>query len=194
MVALAPDLFADAQTEGPCDRMFTAGPVGAAMVALSKHKIDEGIDISLGNVTYWGQLGKSALGSLPGYGEAARRALPVLHTYLAAWPPGDNNAPIIINTIDAIESATTAPKLVNALPVASPQIGVTPPNTAKAVVLSGSSCRSEKVTCKVAAKPAHGTLTGTAPNLTYTPAKDYQGMDRFTFTATDSLTIRRPRR
>jgi len=188
VVALAPDLFADAQTEGPCDRMFTSGPVGAAMMALSKHKIDEGIDISLGNVTYWGQLGKSALGSLPGYGEAARRALPVLHTYLAAWPPGDNNAPIIINTIDAIESATTAPTLVNALPVANPQILVTPPNTAKKVVLAGSSCRSDKVTYKIATQPAHGALSGTAPSLTYTPEKGYQGTDRFTFTATDSLT------
>jgi hypothetical protein len=188
VVALAPDLFADAQTEGPCDRMFTSGPVGAAMMALSKHKIDEGIDISAGNVTYWGQMGKSALGSLPGYGEAARRALPVLRTYLAAWPPGDNNAPVIINTIEAIENASTAPQLISALPVASPQIRVTPPNAAKAVVLTGTSCRTEKVTCKVAAKPAHGTLTGTAPNLTYTPAKDYQGMDRFTFTVTDSLT------
>ena len=188
VVALAPDLFADAQSEGPCDRMFTSGPVGAAMMALSKHKIDEGIDISLGNVTYWGQLGKSALGSLPGYGEAARRALPVLQTYLAAWPPGDNNAPIIINTIAAIQAATTSPKLLNALPVASPQIGVIPPNTAKTITLSGSSCRSDKLTYKVAVKPTHGTLTGSAPNLTYTPEKGYLGMDRFTFTATDSLT------
>ena len=188
VVALAPDLFADAQSEGPCDRMFTSGPVGAAMMALSKHKIDEGIDISLGNVTYWGQLGKSALGSLPGYGEAARRALPVLQTYLAAWPPGDNNAPIIINTIAAIQAATTTPKLLNALPVASPQIGVTSPNTAKTITLSGSSCRSDKLTYKVAVKPVHGTLTGTAPNLTYTPEKGFLGMDRFTFTATDSLT------
>ena len=187
VVALAPDLFKDAQTEGPCDRMFTSGPVGAAMMALSKHKIDEGIDISLGNVTYWGQLGKSALGSLPGYGEAARRALPVLHTYLAAWPPGDNNAPIIINTIDAIENATTAPKLVNALPVGNPQIGVTPRNTAKSIALTGTSCRSDKVTYKITTQPAHGALSGTAPNLTYTPAKDYQGMDRFSFTVTDGL-------
>ncbi len=192
VVALAPELFADAQTEGPCDRMFTSGPVGAAMMALSKNKIDEGIDISLGNVTYWGQLGKSALGSLPAYGEAARRALPVLHTYLAAWPPGDNNAPIIINTIAAIEAATTAPTLLNALPVANPQILLLAPNTAKAVVLSGSSCRSDKITCKVAAKPAHGVLTGTAPNLTYTPEKGFQGMDRFTFTVTDSLTTSPP--
>ena len=38
VVALAPDLFTDARTEGPCDRMFTAGPVGAAMAALSKYQ------------------------------------------------------------------------------------------------------------------------------------------------------------
>ena len=192
IVALAPDLFADAQNEGPCDRMFTSLPAGAAMAALSKHKIDEGIDISLGNVAYWGELGKSALGSLPGYGEAARRALPDLRAYLAAWTPGDNNAPVIIKIIDAIECATTTPKLVNALPVASPQIVVIPPNTAKAIVLSGSSFRSDKLTCNLADKPAHGTLTGTAPNLTYTPAKGYQGMDRFTFTASDSLTPSQP--
>ncbi|MCF7676349.1 MAG: hypothetical protein K9M97_13455, partial [Akkermansiaceae bacterium] len=192
IVALAPDLFADAQTEGPCDRMFTAGPVGAAMAALSKHGIEEGIDISLGNVTYWGQLGAGALNSLPGYGEAARRALPGLYTYLAAWPPGDNNAPAIIKTINAIEASTTAPTLVNALPVANPLILITPANTAKPITLTGSSCRSDKVTCKVATQPAHGTLTGTAPNLTYTPEKGYQGMDRFTFTVTDSLTTSPP--
>ena len=51
IVALAPDLFADALNEGPCDRMFTSLPAGSAMAALSKHKIDEGIDISLGTIT-----------------------------------------------------------------------------------------------------------------------------------------------
>ncbi|MEI6606278.1 MAG: DUF6288 domain-containing protein [Verrucomicrobiota bacterium] len=192
IVALAPDLFADAQNEGPCDRMFTSLPAGAAMAALSKHKIDEGIDISLGNVAYWGELGKSALGSLPGYGEAARRALPDLRAYLAAWTPGDNNSPVIIKIIDAIECATTTPKLVNALPVASPQIVAIPLNTAKAVVLSGASFRSDKFTYKLADKPAHGTLTGIIPNLIYTPAKGYQGVDRFTFTVTDSLTLSQP--
>ena len=84
------------------------------------------------------------------------------------------------------------PALVNALPVASPQILVTPANTAKAVTLTGSSCRTDKVTYKVATQPAHGTLTGTPPNVTYTPARGYQGMDRFTFTVTDSLTTSSP--
>jgi hypothetical protein len=33
--------------------------------------------------------------------------------------------------------------------------------------------------------PQHGTLTGTAPNLIYTPATDYTGPDSFSFMATD---------
>ncbi len=35
--------------------------------------------------------------------------------------------------------------------------------------------------------PAHGTLTGTAPDLVYTPDEGYSGTDSFTFTTTDSL-------
>jgi hypothetical protein len=34
--------------------------------------------------------------------------------------------------------------------------------------------------------PQHGTLSGTAPNLTYTPASNYNGPDSFTYTATIS--------
>src|SRR6185369_3178132 len=37
----------------------------------------------------------------------------------------------------------------------------------------------------VTANPTHGTLTGTAPNLTYTPATNYVGPDSFQFTVTD---------
>ena len=33
--------------------------------------------------------------------------------------------------------------------------------------------------------PAHGTLTGTVPNLTYNPAANYNGPDSFTFKAND---------
>jgi hypothetical protein len=37
----------------------------------------------------------------------------------------------------------------------------------------------------VTSGPLHGTLTGDAPNLTYTPAANYNGTDSFTFNATD---------
>ena len=36
-----------------------------------------------------------------------------------------------------------------------------------------------------AAPAAHGVLTGTAPNVTYTPATGYLGTDTFTFKAND---------
>jgi MYXO-CTERM domain-containing protein len=37
----------------------------------------------------------------------------------------------------------------------------------------------------VETQPTHGTLTGTAPDLTYRPAVDYNGPDSFTFTVKD---------
>jgi hypothetical protein len=39
-----------------------------------------------------------------------------------------------------------------------------------------------------AVAPAHGTLSGTAPDLTYAPAPDYVGDDSFTFRANDGHT------
>jgi VCBS repeat-containing protein len=38
----------------------------------------------------------------------------------------------------------------------------------------------------IGSQPTHGTLSGTAPNLTYTPQANYAGADSFTFTVNDS--------
>ena len=40
--------------------------------------------------------------------------------------------------------------------------------------------------------PAHGTPSGTAPNLTYTPAANYKGPDSFTFSANDGQATSAP--
>ncbi len=64
-------------------------------------------------------------------------------------------------------------------------------NTPKFIELTGkdSSGRSsmeplgEILTFEVVTAPQHGTLTGTAPTLVYTPNQDYQGPDSFTFRA-----------
>src|SRR5207245_3093074 len=40
-------------------------------------------------------------------------------------------------------------------------------------------------TFTVVVGPAHGTLSGAAPALTYTPAANYNGADSFTFKAND---------
>ncbi|WP_224241656.1 Ig-like domain-containing protein [Hyalangium gracile] len=84
----------------------------------------------------------------------------------------------------ATVSITITP--VNDTPVASAQSVTTPEETAKAIVLSGSDPENDPVTFTVVSGPSHGTLTGTPPNVTYTPAANYSGPDSFTFAVSDS--------
>src|SRR5262249_38138084 len=41
-------------------------------------------------------------------------------------------------------------------------------------------------------QPAHGTVSGTAPNVTYTPAAGYTGADSFQFTASNGTAASAP--
>ena len=85
---------------------------------------------------------------------------------------------------------TSAPLTVNitvsnpAVPVANTQSVTVSYNTAKTVTLSATGTGT--LTYTVVTPPAHGNLSGTAPNLTYTPTSNYAGADSFTFKATDS--------
>ncbi len=75
-----------------------------------------------------------------------------------------------------------------AVPTAIAQTLTTPVNTPLAVTLNGTDPNGGSVTTAVATSPAHGVLTGTLPNLTYTPTAAYTGADSFTFTVTDDGT------
>ena len=48
------------------------------------------------------------------------------------------------------------------------------------------------LTYSIFTPPAHGSLTGTPPNVTYTPAKDYAGTDSFQFRANDGSKFSAP--
>jgi hypothetical protein len=74
---------------------------------------------------------------------------------------------------------------VNDPPVANNQSVTTPEDTALAITLTGSDQDGDLLSFAVIAQPTHGVLTGTAPNLTYTPAENYNGSDSFTFNAND---------
>src|SRR5712691_4700973 len=76
-------------------------------------------------------------------------------------------------------------KAVNHAPVAAAQAVTTPENTATAITLTATDVDGDPLTYRVVADPAHGTLSGTAPTLTYTPALNYSGPDSVTFTAND---------
>jgi len=54
-----------------------------------------------------------------------------------------------------------------------------------AITLSATEVITKPTTYNVATQPKNGTLSGTAPNLTYTSAPTFTGTDSFTFKATD---------
>ncbi|MEM7734770.1 MAG: Ig-like domain-containing protein, partial [Deinococcota bacterium] len=53
------------------------------------------------------------------------------------------------------------------------------------ITLTGFDLDGDALTFTVASQPANGTLTGTAPNLTYTPNTGFTGTDSFTYTVND---------
>jgi hypothetical protein len=75
---------------------------------------------------------------------------------------------------------------VNDAPVATTGLSVvTAEDTAKPITLSATDVDSASLNFTVMAGPSHGTLTGVAPNLTYTPTANYYGSDSFTFAVSD---------
>ena len=75
---------------------------------------------------------------------------------------------------------------VNDAPVATAASVDVVSGTATAVSLAGADVDTgTTLTFSVASQPAHGQLTGTAPNFTYTPNPGYTGSDSFTFTVSD---------
>ena len=89
----------------------------------------------------------------------------------------------------------------NAKPVASTQSVILAVNSPIGITLSGSDGDSDPLTYSVVSSPSNGALTGSAPNLTYTPSGGYIGPDSFVFKvhdgkissfATVSITVNTP--
>src|SRR4029077_16347063 len=81
-------------------------------------------------------------------------------------------------------SITVTP--VNDAPVANDQNITVIEDSPTGITLSAVDA-GEALTYTVLSLPAHGTLSGTAPNLTYIPALNYNGSDSFTFKANDGI-------
>ena len=72
-----------------------------------------------------------------------------------------------------------------AVPVANDGSITTDKNRPVAIALTASDADNDLLSYTVVSGPANGALTGTPPNLTYTPAAGYNGADSFTFKASD---------
>lgn len=74
---------------------------------------------------------------------------------------------------------------VNDPPTATDVALSTPEDTPLPITLGGTDPDGDNVTASISGLPSHGTLSGTAPAVTYTPAANYYGPDAFTFQASD---------
>jgi gliding motility-associated-like protein len=83
----------------------------------------------------------------------------------------------------ATVSITVTP--VNDAPTASNQSVTVVEDTPKSITLTGNDVDGDVLTFIVQNPPTRGTLSGTAPNLTYTPNLNYNGSDSFTFIVND---------
>ena len=76
---------------------------------------------------------------------------------------------------------------VNDAPFAISQSATYIFNTPKGIVLTGFDFDSDPLTFALLTSPLHGSLSGTAPTLTYTPDPGYTGSDNFTFKVNDGI-------
>nr|MDP0502520.1 Ig-like domain-containing protein [Verrucomicrobiota bacterium JB025] len=85
----------------------------------------------------------------------------------------------------SVVEATTVTEPENSAPTAYGSSKITTVGTSVAVTLSASDAEGDALDYVVTGNPAHGTLSGEAPFLTYTPAVGYSGSDSFSFKAND---------
>ena len=83
-------------------------------------------------------------------------------------------------------SVTITIESIEDVPVAENQTVTTPEETAALITLSGSDGDGDTLTFEVVLGPSNGSLSGTPPSLTYTPAPNFNGVDSFTFKANDT--------
>lgn len=100
---------------------------------------------------------------------------PITFTYLAK-DGGSNSSPATV---------TILTNSVNDTPVAKSRLLMTEEDTPIDATLGGFDVDEEPLTWIIVSGPSHGTLSGTAPNLTYTPTPNYNGPDSFTFKIND---------
>ena len=192
--ALTPELFAAATTTALADTMWHGEARATAIGVLANLKAAEAIPLAVamqgGEPGFgWGShhYKIAAVNALASFGDSSRWTLPGLRAEALTLDTGSSLFGAISGAVSSIDAAITSPAGINNLmAVANPQVVTT--GGAKAITLTGSSCRGSAVTFYNVTAPAHGTLTGTAPNLIYTPTANYIGPDFFTFQVSDTLT------
>ncbi len=121
------------------------------------------------------------------------------HGRLSGTPPHLIYAPtanfagsdqVTYRVLDQASKSAAATCFISLIPVNDPPVATVPEFVTNedqpvAVTLSGVDVEGDELSFFILQPPSHGVLSGSIPNLTYSPAADYHGVDRLTFRARD---------
>ncbi|HKQ79054.1 MAG TPA: Ig-like domain-containing protein, partial [Blastocatellia bacterium] len=109
--------------------------------------------------------------------------------YRLRLSPGANAAGSYALTLTAMDNTTSVTHSIAVtvtqasanMPTAQGQALTTPEDTPRAITLSGSDPGQAALSYAIVSGPSRGSLSGTAPNMVYTPAPNFNGADSFIF-------------
>ena len=139
----------------------------------------ESIHVNETSILSWGSNNADSATIDPGIGDVD------VNGSITVSPTETKIYTITATNLGGPKTATATVTVVNSAPVADPQLATTDEDTAVLITLTGSDVDGDPLTYQVTTGPTNGTLTGTAPVLTYTPAADWYGTDTLTFTVND---------
>jgi len=153
----------------------------------------ENIDATLGSKYAYNDWAPSS-GDIICFDYAEAGAEPVVITFGVIVDSGlkfgDTITNNVMHTADGfgmMEETAFASFIVNDQPFADDQKLETLEETPLDITLTASDTYPGGALTWMVNDPAHGTLSGTAPELTYTPDDDFYGIDSFTFTVSDGM-------
>jgi len=92
---------------------------------------------------------------------------------------------LIASNASALRTSTVSVLVDQLPPIATNQAVITTWGQSKAITLTGSDPQGSNLTYTVLSPPAHGSLSGTPPQVSYTATVGYAGNDQFTFKVND---------
>ncbi|WP_309894564.1 kelch repeat-containing protein [Archangium sp.] len=166
------------------------GPLNSAPVASSASvttKEDEQVAVTLSGTDGDSEPLEYELVRAPAHGTLSGQAPELTYVPTANYSGSDSFTFRVADAMQRSAEATVSVTVtaVNDAPVVRPAQVMTVEDTAVAVALSGTDAEGDPLTYTVVTSPSHGTLSGTPPNLLYTPAANASGTYTLTFRAND---------
>ena len=130
--------------------------------------------------------------SNPTNGSISGAAPVVTYTPNTNYAGSDSFTFTVSDGMDISAPATVSVNVTNTTPIATAQNISVVANTDSAITLAGTDSDGDALTFAIDAAPTNGAISGTAPNITYTPNTNFTGNDSFTFTVSDGVATSSP--